>query len=528
MGIPAYFSHIIKEHRDVLKHISSKEFGRCTHLFLDSNSIIYDVIRQQNYEPPPLDKNNERIQYDCEFEKFVINEICKQIQYYISLIGPIEFTMIAFDGVAPAAKLKQQQTRRYKNDFIKQKFKTNDKKTIETWNTSAITPGTHFMKELTTSVTYFFQHKPNIIVSGTDKPGEGEHKIFEWIRENKNKARLQGTDSSKKCIIYGLDSDLIMLALQHLHHSSNIYLFRETPHFIKSIDKTLNPNELYALDIPHLATRVSSEMKTVPRRHAISDYIFISFLLGNDFIPHMPALNIRTNGIDRIFDAYKAIVSTKTHLTNGGKINWSVFKKFLGFLAQNEEGYIKYEYGLREKQEGRVKRFLHTKSPEEQWDVIPCIDRAAEYYINPEEHGWQWRYYKSLLDVDTQLFTSKNICINYLEALEWTLHYYTYGCKNPEWQYHYHYPPLLADLYQSTPVFDMNFVETKKGKQDWISPDEQLAYVLPESSSYLLSDAMRIKMKDFYAKTKEPHFHWAFCKYFWEGHIILPPLSINL
>ena len=73
MGIPAYFSHIIKEHRDVLKHISSKQFGRCTHLFLDSNSIIYDVMRNQCYEPPTL--KSERKQYDSDFEKHTIQEL---------------------------------------------------------------------------------------------------------------------------------------------------------------------------------------------------------------------------------------------------------------------------------------------------------------------------------------------------------------------------------------------------------------------------------------------------------------------
>ena len=50
MGIPAYFSHIIKEHRDVLKQISCKKFGKCTHLFLDSNSIVdYALIVDVNY-----------------------------------------------------------------------------------------------------------------------------------------------------------------------------------------------------------------------------------------------------------------------------------------------------------------------------------------------------------------------------------------------------------------------------------------------------------------------------------------------
>jgi 5'-3' exonuclease len=68
MGIPAYFSHIIKEHRTILKTISSPKFGKPTHLFLDSNSIIYDVIRSLEYSPD-----------DANFEINCIKEVCKQI-----------------------------------------------------------------------------------------------------------------------------------------------------------------------------------------------------------------------------------------------------------------------------------------------------------------------------------------------------------------------------------------------------------------------------------------------------------------
>ena len=34
------------------------------------------------------------------------------------------------------------------------------------------------------------------------------------------------------------------------------------------------------------------------------DYIF-SFFLGNDFLPHFPSVNIRTRGIEILFNAYK-------------------------------------------------------------------------------------------------------------------------------------------------------------------------------------------------------------------------------
>lgn len=502
MGIPAYFSHIIKEHRVILKEISNKSFGKTTHLFLDSNSIIYDIIRSQEYDP----KNTE-------FENESIMEICKQIQYYISMINPSKFIMICFDGVAPVAKLKQQQTRRYKNDYLRQRFP----KESPEWNTSAITPGTEFMKNLSSTVKDYFANNPKVLVSGSDEFGEGEHKIFEWIRKNKHNL----TDA--KSIVYGLDSDLIMLALLHLKYCKELYLFRETPHFIKSIDRTLNPNELYALDIPIMQERITRAMKTVPAKNAITDYVFISFLLGNDFIPHMPALNIRTNGIDRIFDAYNSAISKKGSITKNGKINWPMFKKFLEFLAKNEYTYIKYEYTIREKQEKRVARLQHTRTPEEKWDNIPCINRAVEHYINPDDDGWQWRYYKSLLDVDTQLFSSKKICINYLEALEWTLHYYTLGCKNQRWLYNYHYAPLLEDLYRSAPSFAVDFV---KENFNPITSQSQLAFVLPESCAHLLTKEMREKMKEHYERNRDASFSWAFCKYFWEGHIHLEGIPL--
>ena len=86
----------------------------------------------------------------------------------------------------------------------------------------------------------------NIIVSGTDDVGEGEHKIFNYIRDNYNKY----IDSTT--IIYGLDADLIMLTLLHLKYCNNLFLFRETPYFINNIDKTLVSNKMYVMDIYYL------------------------------------------------------------------------------------------------------------------------------------------------------------------------------------------------------------------------------------------------------------------------------------
>ena len=123
-----------------------------------------------------------------------------------------------------------------------------------------------------------------------------------------------------------------------------MYLFRETPHFINSIDKTLNPNQLYLLDIPEFAKMLALDLNdgdapnTKQQNNRIFDYILLTFLLGNDFLPHFPALNIRTNGIDILLDAYRSVIGkTNENLDSNNKIVWKNLRKLLSVLANDEE-----------------------------------------------------------------------------------------------------------------------------------------------------------------------------------------------
>ena len=95
----------------------------------------------------------------------------------------------------------------------------------------------------------------NIIVSCSDKPGEGEHKLYTHIRQH--------TPSNSNVAVYGLDADLIMLSIFHLKYCDNIYIFREAPEFLKNsipIDVKNNANEPYFLDIKYLSTSIINEM----------------------------------------------------------------------------------------------------------------------------------------------------------------------------------------------------------------------------------------------------------------------------
>ena len=280
MGIPSYFSYIVKNHRNIIKKIK-KDFVT-DNLYLDSNSIVYDCLRKIN-----SDYNNN----DKSFEKNLIFEVCVKIEEYINIIKPQNKVFIAFDGVAPVAKLEQQRNRRFKSLLEIEIFRSCGLNNSENnWNKTAITPGTKFMKNLNIGVKKYFKSN-NIIISGSDIPGEGEHKIFDYIRNNKSEHKNQTT------LIYGLDADLIMLCLNHLHISKNIFLYRETPEFIKYIDSSLDPNSDYIFNIDLLSYHIVEEMggkKEENKTNYIYDYILLCFFLGNDFLPHFPAVNIRT------------------------------------------------------------------------------------------------------------------------------------------------------------------------------------------------------------------------------------------
>jgi 5'-3' exoribonuclease 1 len=556
MGIPSYFSYIVKNHPHIIRKYF-KDVLKVDNLYLDCNSIIYDC-----YSKMTFDTLTETVAIS------IIKNVISKIEYYISIIEPSKTVIIAFDGVAPVAKLEQQRQRRYKSNYqniiSKQIFK---KVEPDPWNTAAITPGTLFMAELNTMITAHFskdttkttstkdttkdttktkveKNKLNIIVSGSDKAGEGEHKLFEYIRLHREKHLTETT------VIYGLDADLIMLSINHLPVCPNIYLFRETPHFIQSINSELEPEANYFLDIPELANKIIKYMNNddeggddknnIVNTNKVYDYIFICFFLGNDFLPHFPAINIRTGGVDKMMNAYRATIKPTDNLTDGKTINWANVRKMVTFLSNLEEQHIIAEHKLRDHRERsnnrpKMDKAMYTKDKgleEEEFkkfELCPTTERDLERYINPFKPHWQTRYYRSLFGIksDTTGQHLKDITINYLQGLEWTMKYYTTGCCDWRWRYKYSYPPLLQDLIKHIPVFATEFVPLKPFNP--VTEIVQLCYVLPRSSLGLLPKDLGnalITNYDHWYKS-DCDFMWAYCRYFWESHVEMNEIDIK-
>ena len=160
--------------------------------------------------------------------------------------------------------------------------------------------------------------------------------------------------------------------------------------------------------------------------------------------------------------------------------------------------------------------------------TLPMKERSIEKYINPFAHDWEYRYYKSLFDLEITDERRRQISMNYLEGLEWTYNYYTSGCIDWRWCYKYHYAPLFKDLVKYIPHMNTTFLERKE--KHAIEDVVQLCYVLPRANFNLLPFNVNIVLFDRLGHLygEDYDFKWAYCKYFWESHADLPTLNIEV
>lgn len=532
MGIPSYFSHIIKNYSNIIRkyrQLSNVNGVIFQYLLMDCNSIIYDAFRK-------MEDAREGASYvTSDMENTLIQNVIQKISSYIGYIKPTKLVYITFDGVAPLAKMEQQRTRRYKGSTLSNmnSIITKNSSNSDSWSTSNITPGTAFMQKLTKQITISFSglekhyNVKEIIVSGTDECGEGEHKMFRYIR---NSYSITQKDS---IAVYGLDSDLIMLSVFHCKLVKNIHIFRERPEFGKHLipSDSGDADEYLFLDILAFSKAILSEMHCESSDvHRLYDYIFMCFFLGNDFLPHFPSLNIRTTGIDTLLTTYRNVIGKykdRFFINEQMVIEWKWVTLYIKELSKREHERILCEYELRDKW-GR-KKWLAGSNDDRDFTVqsVPVIYRAEEAYISPKHRSWEKRYYTSLFPSGHNV---KDVCMNYLEGLEWVFRYYTMDCPHWKWRYLYHYPPLLTDLVKVVPTSACELINDRDVDNEPFSDSVQLAYVLPPSSHALLAPHIKRDLETTYSEysATDFSFKWAFCRYFWESHALLPEVSINV
>lgn len=217
------------------------------------------------------------------------------------------------------------------------------------------------MARLTQQLKYFVSKKVSedadwqgveIVLSGHEVPGEGEHKIMEYIRLAK--AQPDYDPNIRHCL-YGLDADLIMLGL--LSHDPHFCLLREEVTFgraNKQKSKELEHQNFFLMHLSVVREYLEHEFQDLKApgvlsfpfdmERIIDDFILLAFFVGNDFLPNLPNLHINEGALALQFRTYKKILPlAKGYINEHGVINLERLKLLLDELADNEKQFFENE-----------------------------------------------------------------------------------------------------------------------------------------------------------------------------------------
>jgi 5'-3' exoribonuclease 2 len=338
---------------------NGKEFDN---LYLDMNGIIHPCCHPEGEEAPAT-------------EELMIEAIFEYVDRVFAVVRPRKLLYLAIDGPAPRAKQNQQRSRRFRsakeardNDLIEESLRREliEKGIIPPpkkshWDSNVITPGTKFMDKVARGLRYYVHHRMNndpawknikVILSDASVPGEGEHKIMQFIRSQRAQP---GYNPNTRHVLHGLDADLIMLALAT--HEYEFYILREQL-FAKSmpqegeVKRKLTLKEKYEskpfqfLNIlilrEYLEREFSDLRNTLPfpfdLERIIDDFVFMCFFVGNDFLPHLPSLDIRDGAIDLLFTLYRrTLPSMGGWMTSNGDVNLKRVQILLRRLGEVED-----------------------------------------------------------------------------------------------------------------------------------------------------------------------------------------------
>lgn len=516
MGIKHFFSWFSNQFSEnIHKLVKNQQLNSINvsvdNLMIDMNGIFHNsaqkIYEYGNCKPPPrLLGRQRRPVKGIKAQLRLFEDVCKTVEELFNIAQPTSRLVLCVDGPAPLSKQNQQRQRRFRSAK-----ETSDD---APFNSNCITPGTKFMDHLTKYIDWYIRKRISedrkwqdiqVIFSNEKAPGEGEHKIINFMRK-------YGTKDESYCIC-GLDADLIMLALGT--HMPKFYILREDLYDCET--------EYLCVDVGAIRHDLVKELKWKEEKYnfddinSINDFIFMCFMVGNDFLPHIPSIEIIEQGIELMIEVYKETCTYYGHLTktvnNEVKFQKKPLEVFLGTIGQHEKS--NFEAKLDNRNLFFTDELLENCSFQDvdgTWDVD--IDKYNEEYL------------KNLFEEDIDV---KKLCHEYLEGMQWVLSYYTRGVPNWKWNFRHHYAPPASVLSKHV----KSFVFPVYGKTIPSTPFQQLLCVFPPKSANLipyplcelLTDKNSPLVKhcpedfkiDLSGKRRE-----------WEGIVILPMVDFDL
>jgi len=482
MGIKYFFSWFRKTFSKHIRIVKNQLDIPIDTLLIDLNGIFHQCAQKAfnygSFAKKPIINYNRQL-------SFFYEQTGNYISHIVSIVKPKKIVM-CIDGVAPVSKQFQQRQRRYKSEVHPDAFDSN-----------CITPGTRFMDSLSQYLEWFIRYKmandplwPEVIFSNEKVPGEGEHKLVKYVR--------QFGSENEHYMIHGMDADLIMLALAS--QRENFHILRE------------NRNDLFHIDMKPirdtLVYTLLQEPSMLKDQFFINDFILMMFMSGNDFLPHLPTIDILEGSIETFFDVYRNTVSSYGNIVSTFyTIQAKPLQILLGTLAASEISVL-------EERRTKVRDSLLEKHTE-------LIN--LEYKLN-------WEAYRKDYYLKLNCHSEKDIenaCIQYLKGMQWVLTYYLEGVSSWNWYYPYSYAPFCSDM-QKYCTENTDKVVTNDKPYD---PLFQLLCVLPPKSSNLLPTNLQQIMTNpktaiFYPEEFKVDMDGK--RNDWEGIVILPTMNHSI
>lgn len=90
---------------------------------------------------------------------------------------------------------------------------------------------------------------------------------------------------------------------------------------------------------------------------ALDDWVFMCFFVGNDFLPHLPSLDIRENGIDTLIAIWRDnLPAMGGYLTQDGHVEFRKAQLIMQGLAKQEDGIFRRRRQVEERKAANERR----------------------------------------------------------------------------------------------------------------------------------------------------------------------------
>ncbi|KAL5549297.1 hypothetical protein UlMin_004528, partial [Ulmus minor] len=566
MGIPSFYKWLVRKYPKIAANavvekresvdgsLPNPNGFEYDNLYLDMNELIWDTFYPDEEEGRSAPTTIE--------DGF--NAISQYIDSLFSIVRPRKLLYLAIDGVPPRAKWglccagrfhtkKMEEIEEEEEERVRQQLEMEGKQVLPKLKSAlsgsvAITTGTEFMQKLSKALKSYVSSRLRsdlgwrnikVILSDANVPEEGEQKIVAFIRRQR---ALQSYDPNTCHCIFGRDADFIMLALAT--HEVHVSILRKNHwNFKPVIDKRLSkaestsintePYQFVHLWILREYLELDMQIPDPPQdfqfdiERIIDDFVFMSFFVGNDFLPSTPSLKVDENAIDLLMSVYKKelkniggylVDMSKVEDNEGGYVELSRVERFVSLVGSYENKIFRKRSDLGDR---KPKRQILASSVLEEDDTDDSMTNANSNFLKNTNElkekvrenlrrnlglsdvgvdrvrlgstGCKERYYKENFckifpgDMDT---IRKDVVVKYTEGLLWTLLYYFRGPPSWTWYYPYHDGPFVSDLK------GLSQIKIKFEKGSPLKPIENLMAIIPLRGVFILPKAYQALLNE--------------------------------